>query len=275
MNWFFPAILACFSWGIGQIFIKRGLSFVSPFVSNIFFVISSFVIMFPFALFHGINFILPSIFILGFLSSLPNLIMPYVLEKGNVSLSGTILATYPIVTVILSVLFLGESLAIFGWVGVFLAVFGTFLIGKPKGFKMKLESWLAWGLLGCLMVGVGDFISKIAVTKFDLYSFLIAYIFGNFLSLGFTSLIDKGVKHIEKFSSGVIICFVGCFMNQLGLLFFYTAINIGQISQVSPVVSVYPVITAILAYLYLKEKINKQQALGIISATLGVVLISF
>ena len=119
MNWFLPAIVACLCWRFGQTLIKRGLSSLSPFISNIFFVIAGLLILIPYALINGVNNVdFPLVLIFGFLSALPNLILPYVIEKGNVSLSGTVLAMYPIITVILSVLFLKESLVLMGWFGV-------------------------------------------------------------------------------------------------------------------------------------------------------------
>jgi drug/metabolite transporter (DMT)-like permease len=112
------------------------------------------------------------------------------------------------------------------------------------------------------------------VSKFDLYSFLLAFAIGNVIALGLTALIDKSQKTFAKLNHGILVGIGGCFLMQLGLMFFYNALDRGPASLVSPVASVYPVITAVMAYFYLKEKFNKSQLAGIVLATLGVICIS-
>ncbi|EKD99439.1 MAG: hypothetical protein ACD_22C00256G0012 [uncultured bacterium] len=54
MDWFIPAILASLFWGIGQTFIKKGLSDVTPFVSNLLIASFTFMLYIPFALISGV-----------------------------------------------------------------------------------------------------------------------------------------------------------------------------------------------------------------------------
>jgi uncharacterized membrane protein len=54
---------------------------------------------------------------------------------------------------------------------------------------------------------------------------------------------------------------------------FYLALDHGKASVVVPIVSVYPLITAILAVAFLSESLTTLQAVGIACALGGVVLI--
>jgi transporter family protein len=59
----------------------------------------------------------------------------------------------------------------------------------------------------------------------------------------------------------------------LGLLGFYLALDHGKASVVVPLVSVYPLITAVLAIAFLNESLTALQAIGVACTLGGVVLI--
>jgi bacterial/archaeal transporter family protein len=59
----------------------------------------------------------------------------------------------------------------------------------------------------------------------------------------------------------------------VGLVAFYLALDHGKASVVVPIVSVYPLITAVLALTFLGESLTVLQGVGIVCALGGVVLI--
>jgi bacterial/archaeal transporter family protein len=59
----------------------------------------------------------------------------------------------------------------------------------------------------------------------------------------------------------------------VGLVAFYIALDHGKASVVVPIVSVYPLITAVLALAFLGESVTALQAVGIGCALGGVILI--
>jgi len=59
-----------------------------------------------------------------------------------------------------------------------------------------------------------------------------------------------------------------------GLIAFYLALDRGKASVVVPIVGVYPVLTALLALVFLGERLTSTQAVGVGLALLAVVLIS-
>ncbi len=274
MNWFIPAILASLVWGIGQALIKKGLSSVTPLLSNTFAVICALVVEIPFALIGGVKWeYFPFIFIFGLLANLPNFVFPYVIEKANVSLAGTLLATYPIYTIILSILFLKESLDIVQILGIIGIIVGMFYIAKPENEKFKLAKWVIYAVIGSVAIGFGDFIGKISITKYGLYSFIMAFTLANIPCILITRLLDKTPIKLRGDKKAYIYSMLGNVLMPLGLLFLYMAFSKGPASLASPIASTYPAITVLLAYFYLKEKITKTNFLGILMATVGVVLV--
>ncbi|MEK7497569.1 MAG: EamA family transporter [Patescibacteria group bacterium] len=274
MNWFLPAILASLFWGVGQTLIKKGLSDLSPYMSIFIGTIFALILYIPYSLVSGIKLdSFPGILVFGFLANLPNYVFPYILKKANVSLSGTVVATYPIYTIALSLIFLHESLDFFQIFGILVIILGMFMVAKPENEKLKIASWVIWALLGSIVIGLGDFIGKVTLTKYDLSSFILALAIGGIPALLVFRLFDKSKIKMGKISSNVRAGLLGNLIMPIGLIALYTAFNNGPASLASPVASTYPAITAVLAYFYLKEKLNRNQILGIIAVTIGVIFI--
>lgn len=274
MEWFLPAILASLFWGIGQTFIKKGLSDVTPYVSNLLIASFSLLLYLPFALFRGVSWeSFPAVLLFGFAASLPNYVFPYIIKKADISLSGTVLATYPIFTIILSVLFLGERLVTLQLFGIFIVILGMVLVANPEKKSFNLSSWIIWAVFGSIVIGFGDFIGKVALTKHDLNSFLFALALGSIPSLIIFRLFDRSPIKLPKMSPNLKASLIGNLIMPMGLLFLYVAFSLGPASLGSPVASTYPAITVVLAYFYLKEKIKRVQLYGIISVIAGIILL--
>lgn len=274
MNWLVPAMFASLFWGFGQTFMKRGLQGVSPWISNIFIVIAGLLIEVPFALIGGVKWeYFPLILVFGFFANLPNFAFPYIIAKANVSLAGTIVATYPIYTILLSVFFLKESLDPMQLVGIAGILIGMFLLAKPENNKAKIASWVIWAIVGSVVIGLGDYLGKIAIMKYDLYSFILAFTLASIPCLFITRLFDKTPVSPQGDKKSYIYSMIGNFIMPLGILSLFIAFNNGPASLASPVASTYPIITVVLAYFFLKEKITRSNLFGIALASLGVILL--
>jgi len=114
MTWFVFALTAAVSWAIGQVLIKKGLASVSPLWNNIFYNFFGLLLWVPAALvLSGLKINLPSfpILLLIFVIAACYMFVFYAFSKGEISLVGTLTAGYPVVTIVLSYLFLGERLS--------------------------------------------------------------------------------------------------------------------------------------------------------------------
>ncbi len=275
MTWFLFALLAAITWGVGQILIKKGFEHTTALFNNFLATIFGCLIFIPFSLIGGVNWSLfPGILIIALLAAVPNLIYYYAAEKGEISLTGTLIATYPIFTILLSSLFLGEHIDIFQKLAVLVIIIGSFLVSKPSKFTFKLESWVVWGFFAAIMIGFADYIGKVALIKFDIYSFMFAFSLSYIVTIIINFILDKKGRKFPRITERKFIpTLSGTFMMEFGLLLFYLALNTGKASLVSPISSSYMALTIVLAVIFLKEKTTKTQLVGVALAAAGIILI--
>lgn len=280
-SWLFLSLAAAFFWAIGQVLAKKGFSHISSLWNNIFANGFTLLLWVPAVLFLGnFHIIFPSLPIWGaiFATGLTYMLFFYAIAKGEVSLTGSLWALYPIATIVLSHIFLHEAITLLQFVGIILALLGGVLIALP-GKKlpksiMKDKSWILWGSIGGLLSGAGDFFAKVSSNAIGSYSqiFFLAIVFQVLSFANF--LLDKKGRTLPKFSITTFLpTLLATFFAILGTLLFFLAFSYGNISLIAPVSSVYPALTVILAIIFLKEKISKRQAFGIASIVVGIILI--
>ncbi|MGH7245655.1 MAG: EamA family transporter, partial [Candidatus Levyibacteriota bacterium] len=172
--WLSFTMLAAALWGVGQVFTKKGLEHTSPLFNNSIAAVVILVSTVPFALYHGVQFsLLPSIFLLTFFSALFMLSYYYIIGEGKISLTGTIMAMYPVVPIILSFVFLHEHPGIIQKFAGILVLVGTGVIayGQEKTMKrFKLGRWFWLAIFCAIITGFGDFLSKLAINVSDAYT---------------------------------------------------------------------------------------------------------
>lgn len=60
----------------------------------------------------------------------------------------------------------------------------------------------------------------------------------------------------------------------LGMLAFYAAMQRGKASIIGPVTALFPLLTILLALVFLKERVNRVQAAGIVLAICAIAVLS-
>ncbi len=282
MNWFFLSAIAALCWAIGSVLVKKGFENIPPLWNNI---INNFLTIFVY---------IPAAFILGesahriTLSTLPYIAMAsllyqvfyYAISKGQISLTGTVVATYPVITIIFSHVFLQERLTPLQYSAIFLIISGGILIAMPQRISQRIflqkkhTAWLVWAIFGAVSLGTGDFLAKVAVDKSGIFNYLITIaLVANFYSL-FNYIADKSNRRFPKrVFSHFAITVSGLFLNLIGFVSFLLAFKVGKASLVAPISSVYPAITAIIAVKFLRERVTKLHAVGIGLTVIGLITI--
>jgi len=201
----------------------------------------------------------------------------YSMSKGQISLTGTIVAGYPLFTILLTHLFLGERLAGWQYGGVALLLAGGVLIALPRRLApgtVRDLSWVLWGALGAVSIGTGDFLSKFAVNRIGPYANLFFLAILNNATSGFNYLLDRGNRQAPRIASrSFLYSLLGIVIHLLGALGFLIAFGFGPASLVSSVSSVYPAFLALLAVVFLRESITWRHAGGIGAIVAGLVLV--
>lgn len=274
--WLAYTLAAAGLWGVGQVLTKRGLIQITPLWNNLIAYGWVIITMIPWAVNGGVSWErLPAIFPWTLLTATAYSIYFYVVSRGEIALTGTINSMYPLATVILAKLFLGETTSGLHNLGIVATLAGAVLIAWPKDVKVKLESWVWWGTAGAIMAGSGDFLTKLIIGRSDVYTFTLSHELAFIPVMAALVLVDKKGRSVPRLAlRSWWPTLAGVGMMQIGVLSFFIALSLGKASLVAPVSSIYQAITVVLAMLWLKEKVSRRQLVGIALAIGGVLLLA-
>lgn len=199
------------------------------------------------------------------------------LQIGIVSIISPIAASYAVVTVILSLIFLNETITAFQAIGISFVIFGAILASfkfhdlirlKVKkvaaGVKYAVFTMLGWGvfmaLMDVLVSGLGWFLPILLIVTVEIF-YLLAY----------SGITKKSVSFPKNIALFVILAGV---LEVIAFLSFGFSITSEDVAIVAPIISAFPVITIILARIFFKEILELNQKIGIVAVLVGLILLS-
>jgi len=184
-----------------------------------------------------------------------------------------------VLTIILSIVVLGEQAVPNIMVGGALIAVGTFvLIGKNEEKKRFTGSqiYIVYAILGAVFAALTAILAKIGIEDVDsnvatflrtivilLFSWAIVFFKGN----------HKEMKAIS--SKGYLFLILSGVATGLSWLCYFAALAIGKVSVVAPIDKASVVITMILSFVILKEKVTKSKVIGGIIITIGTGFLIF
>jgi transporter family protein len=203
------------------------------------------------------------------------------LERGAVSMVGSITAAYPALTALLAITFLGEKLSLLSGLGISLIIASmaalSFTHGRAKegvpGFSrsslmLSLATFLSWG--------AGAIFIKMALEGIPLTGYLGLYVFV-LPPIGFVYLRHKRASLrvlFPRWTVPVIGAIVVAELWQLAYFAETSAVSRGAASVVFPLISAYPVVTILGARAFLNERLSRFDWMILSIVILGIVLIS-
>lgn len=203
-------------------------------------------------------------------------------DSADVTVASGIISIYPILSTLYAVIVLSEAIAPVKFIFVLLMVIGAIILGidwqkvKQNGFQRKdLEKGIGWSLL-CLALhaiyfpalgsftGEGNWEFKLLAVKTVAFVLLVVIFF----------LLQRNKIQPTKDRIGFAIL--------LGVLEVLGWIGIGWAAEgtsgmvgiIVALVSSAPLVTAILARIWLKEKLHPLQYVGIVIIVVGISLLS-
>ena len=283
MEAIFFAIISYFGWGIGVLLEAVAARKLRPY-SLIFWSYVFTVVLLglyaPFRLGDLKNLtveLLGLILILSFIAFFMGIIFYYeALRIGNRALVGTIASSFPIVAVILSIIFLGERVNTQQAVAIVIIVTGLILSSLNfnalksesifnKASLLALLTMLAWGIYFAFI--------KIPVSKVGW--FWPTYIYFFTFPLVFLFLKVKKLKlEMPTKNNALKVIIVSVILVRIAELSYNYAITKGLVTVVAPIAGANPTLFVVLAFLFFKDPITKQQMLGIVTTLIGIVLLS-
>jgi transporter family protein len=135
-----------------------------------------------------------------------------------------------------------------------------------------MKPWMASALVTLLAWGVWGVCSKLASPHARPRQSLLFQVVG-VVAFGLVVLSMERF-HVEWSPQGFGWSAAAGFVNFVGFLFFFAAIEKGKVSTVIAMSSLYPVVTIVLSILFLQEKISPREGMGIACALLAGFLLA-
>lgn len=199
------------------------------------------------------------------------------LEKGRVAIVSPVVGSASGVVAFLSTILLGELLSSLQILAIILITFGILALslGKVKGLsKINLAKGSVEGIITMFCWVASTFLVVPVIREVGWFQSLIInkMLMSFFL---FLILTWKKPAMPPKNKISFHLLFLMALLNLLGFFAYYYGAVGNYISIMTAVADSYPVITIILALIFLKENISPKQLLGVATITMGIVLISF
>jgi len=133
-------------------------------------------------------------------------------------------------------------------------------------------SWLPIALISMFLFGLWGFFPKIAVAYLDPRSAMVYHALGTML-VGLLVLFSLNLQP-NFHPRGMLFALLTGIAGFAGTLFFFTAASRGRISLVVSITALYPLVTILLAAIFLKEPLTLKQLTGMACAIIAILLMS-
>ena len=137
-----------------------------------------------------------------------------------------------------------------------------------------MKDWFLLAVTASLLWGFWGFLGKIASKSLDSQNLLIISSLGSAMAVPITLLLFYKYFNFPVSSSPHYIALASGFLGGIGALFFFLAISKGNASKVVVITAMYPVVTIILSFIFLKESLDIQKILGLSLALVAVIILA-
>jgi transporter family protein len=135
-----------------------------------------------------------------------------------------------------------------------------------------MESWFLWTILALLTFGLWGFFPKLAVNYINPASALVYQVIGGII-VGIIGLSLMGFRP-QTHPLGIFFALLTGITGVLGTFFYYAAATRGQISIIVSLTALYPVITILLATVFLHEMLTFRQVTGLCFAVAAIIFLA-
>ncbi|OGG26591.1 hypothetical protein A3A64_01585 [Candidatus Gottesmanbacteria bacterium RIFCSPLOWO2_01_FULL_48_11] len=276
------ALLCAVFIAFSQLSLRKSYQELPPSIAFFFDAIFGLLIWVPLAIFMGISGVVhwgEAIIFAVISAILSEAIVFYALSHGELAVTTTVLATYPVYTVIFSRLFNNEILSFPITIAVTIAILGSVMASMPDKIKLgelKPKKEILWPFIAAVCIGLSDTISKGYINRSNDFSFLFSLGFVQipvaiaYLKIEKQSLMKSLNGLINKFKNYQFALLGGLF-NIIGTGFLWLSFFFAPASIASPITGSNGALVVLLSRFILKEKISMRKYFGILLAFIGVI----
>ena len=197
-------------------------------------------------------------------------------RRIGATVAGTLSATTPLWATAIAVVWLGEDLTLVNAIGTLLTVAGVMVLSWSRGPARKLMLTALLFATGAAVVravnhNLGSY--GLSLMPVPLMAGWVSFTLGFFLSTGAYRRV-KGRLPLHLPRQGVLWCGAAGLCGASAIFSMYTALGLGAVVLVTPVVSAAPVFTLVVALLFREERFSLRVAAGVLVTVAGVVLVA-
>ncbi len=274
-------ILSAMIWALSSVFYKAGLKTMKPTTVNtirpivaLFFLVGVIIITGDF---KDISNLTTRDIIYIFLSTISgvvigDLLYMFSLRTVGIARAYPISNTYPLFTILMARLFLGEIITFKLISGAILIIIAIFLISE-KDFELDIKKGVIFALGASFFWGTSMIIMKLAMSTVNpiVFSTIRMGIFALFLLL-YTMRYEK-IEFTKVNRSWIIVAIGGILDLGVGIPLFLEALKYIDASRAAPLNGTAPIFAIIFTILFTKEKVTSRIIFGVILSFLGVLII--
>lgn len=201
-------------------------------------------------------------------------------KRGPISIVGSATATYPVMVVIVAIIFLGELITTAQGIGVMLIMASIVTLSytheSSNDPTQASQGYYALVILTVLAWGLWAIFTKLALLQMSDFAFLGLYAFVvPPVTLLYYRLKSVRIRDVwPKWGFAVKLAIISSLIGNLAFFVEIMAIEVGPAAIVFPLIASAPVIVAILAFLFLRERLSRLEWLLVAGFVIGIILVS-
>lgn len=211
------------------------------------------------------------IIVFGFLSALTTFLLMTSAQMVGAAITSFVMQTTAIFVLSYSIFALKEKFTYLEFSGILLIIIGLFVLNWKSGISITVSSLIV--ILAALSQATGDFMAKRLLPKIprlqlNLMRILCIFLFGAIYLL----IIGGSLQSISFYPFLILI--LGVILGPIFVyVFYYSALEKTNLATANILKGINPIFTLILAFLFLGEIINFQQAISFLIVIVGTYLI--
>ena len=277
------AFISFIGWGSGDVFIALGTrkigAYSMAFWSSVLGLLLSSLYI-PFALADITRITAETLILnigLGVILAIAWYLFNRALEIANPTIVGPIAAAFTSLVVVFSIVFFKETINLWQILAIIFAFIGvlfTSLDFKLLKKGIKIDRGIIYAILTMFLWGIYFTFIKIPIKEMGWYlptvisSIVVTLFYLSMIKLKNIRIVNPGAKKaLKPLLLGTVLVTTGTFS-------FNFALGIGLSSIVAPIAGSYPALFVLLSYFVFREKVTKQQGLGILMTLVGIITLA-
>lgn len=212
----------------------------------------------------------------GLLGAGGQLILFQALQEGPAYVVFPLISLFPVVTIFLSLFFLGESASKRQWIGIVIALIAIFLLSyqSPTGMVSDSNLWLILSIIVFLMWGLQAYVMRFSNTRMKAESIFFYMMITAILLAPVALWMTDFSRPVNLGFQGPYLAFIIHLLNSVGALMLVYALRYGQAIIVVPMTGLSPIITVVISLVIYAVVPSATLAIGVVLAMIAIYILS-